>query len=855
MVAVPSWFLAADAAEVGDAADVVAEGGVNISTETSSGSTELSWGEKLYISVLETVPLATIKGGLKGGYKSGLGTALIAGAESFATTLASAGVGAAAETEKVKGLLNYAKKLGRNATTHAFTAIKSMTETAEKAAGATAGRLRKFMTHLTYGGRAAEDTASYVVQKTAKTLTEATSPTAVQAFVDNLDIVSVGLVSLTIVSRGNKLVLQYQDDTGIKIVPFHRGHLVDIVRELETDPNFDAKVAEYVRQNIPLERGIRSLAVAHNLWINAPTLQPKLTPLFNNEAEVSDLYKNHLPAAMWTGAGKLNTDYHLAISARDHALYARLNLTFVAGQIEPTILSELSNRDFESEGFAISAEILEAAGYQRIHKLASTETQNVQNLLLCTRIALGMPVPIKLWSDKEWDYIAGYRGKLYRNTAGFLQNGVNGGPSFGHWLAPWYAPGHPKHNTFWEEVVAYTGSIGATYEGTTTKAYPLSAPQLPLTQGISILQDHHLHMEVNDITDDELAKWNAPGSASDGCGSDRDSLIIVTLKAARGVNWWKGLNIETNAYDATTCSSTWTSSYHDLEVKADGAPMTLHIPVADLKQLISTLEPSQPPGFRNAITSAFKFKVKNNFGVQYSIGETKYSLESLVGKHISVTWVTDSATSPEGGDIPGRYDVRDDGVSIVTSTQAALPSSKASHAEIAFEVNTGITWFKEIFLKKSNGTYLKLSSHTGTTTLSSSDPETEWGYYVHVELWEEMTPGVNYFQKSIKIKTSDLVGHKTTFKWMNDGTNFGTLASSYKVDGGRNQIDVQTEPLPEVIVNLPGFETGIRVDETAVHRRRHVFSSTNFTMMDLFGLSWATRCRPNRVMVHRVSRI
>ena len=806
-----------DAAEVGaDAADF-ADDFLNLSVRTTSGGSKYTWAEKLAVKMSVNGPLGMIEGGLKGGYYDA-GAAFKGGLEAFGNTVAGSveGIGGA------KGFLNFAKSLGSTAEAAAFTGIKDIemiAGDAEKGFSTTA-RLRNFAAHLwNSAGNAQSDRPSYVINALAKSCSADTHPSLFQAVVNELNLLPKAGTAMKLVMTGKMLALQIIGNDGDKkAISFHRTHIQNIVDHLSSDPSFQADVSDYVRQNVPIERGIRALAVAHNLWINAPELRDKLPPLFENKEEVSDLYKDHLPPAMLTGAETLNGDYHLAISAEDHTLYARLNPTFTAGNLEPAILAELSSRDFKTEGYAVAAATLKTAGYLPLHQLTSVETQNVQNLMMCTRIAMGMPVSIKLWSNKEWTYIAGYRGKRYLNIAGFLRDGVSedAKPSYDHWVAPWYAPGHPKHNTFWEEIVSYPDQVG-TYKSTQT-TFEVSAPLRPATKNIFINENNSLHMEVTNITDDELAQWNANGEPAsgwnDGCGPTKDRLIIVTLKAAEAVSWWKGLNVTVPGYDATTCVLNGTND-HNLEVKADGAPMTLYIPMGRWEEFLSLVDSLEPDDFKNGYLSTFKFKVENCCGAQYPIGETSYSLDSLVGKHITVTWVTEGSSGSDFYGAPGTYKMHGDVTDVVVSTQESI---SGSDAQIGFEINAGIGWWKGIALRKSDGSKLWLtkndltgtpdSGFTSTASLSSTNPVSDWGYHVHVEFWKEVTPGVNYYQKSVKIKTEDLVGYRTTFEWKYDGTNYGPIEpGGYKADGGRDSIGVQIEDggFPD----LPGFPDGL----------------------------------------------
>ncbi|MGB0592533.1 MAG: LNR domain-containing protein [Myxococcota bacterium] len=814
----------ADAVEVGLDTANFEDDFLNLSVRTTSGGPRFSWAEKLAVKMGMNVPLGMIEGGLKGG-QDGAGAAFKGALEAFGNTLA----GSVESIGGAKGFLSFAKSLGSNAESLAFTGIKDMEIIAADVEGglSKSARLRNFAAFLwNSAGSAESDRPSYVINAAAKTFFADTKPSLWEAFKNELNLVPKVGAAMTLVTKGTHLALQIVDDEGeTQNVSFNRGHIQRIVDRLSDDPSFEADVSDYVRQNVPIERGVRALAVAHNLWVNAPDLHEKLAPLFETEAEVSDLYTGYLPAAMLTGAETLNADYHLAISAEDHTLYARLNTSFVAGNLEESVHNELLSRDFKTEGYAVASDTLKKAGYLPLHELTDVDTQNIQNLMMCTRIAMGMPVSIKLWSNKEWNYLAGYRGKLYRNIAGFLRN-EQGAPSFDHWTTHWYAPGHPKHNTFWEEIVGFTGQVG-TYAATQTTA-DATAPLLPLTKGLFINQDHHLHMEVKDITDEELSQWNAngePGTGwNDGCGATKDRLIAVTLKAAEAINWWKGLNVSVLKYNPATCEVDPAAepNSHGLEVKADGAPMTLYIPVGNFKEWLSALEAA--PGNEwvgNVFYSLFEFKVENCFAVPFDIGASFYNLEDLVGKHITVTWVTEGSSGSDFYGVPGEYDLHGDQSDVVVSSQGA--HSDTTGAMIGFAIHPGISWWKGIALRKSDGTKLWLTKNDlvgnvndgfvpdGTTALfQSDDPVSEWGYHVHVEFWKEVTPGVNYYQKAVKIKTEDLQGYYTNFLWKYDGTNYGPIRNSYVANGGHDNISVQIEDLPADRAAFPGGMAQVR---------------------------------------------
>ena len=496
----------------------------------------------------------------------------------------------------------------------------------------------------------------------------------------------------------------------------------------------------------------------------------------------------------------------MAISAEDHSLYARLNDTYAAGSLEAGILDVLSTRDIETQGYAIGAQTLEANGYLPIHMLTDVDRHNVQHLMLCTRMALGMPAPIKLWSKKEWTYLVGYNGKLFRNIAGFFRApptadqkkaGDHGSPSFDHWTAPWHPPGHENHNLFWEEVVSYTDRIGTFLSTNRPRATHLPAGN----RGLYVNQDNHVEMTASLITDAELAEYNAMPEG--WCGSQKDRLVKVTLESSEAVGWWKGLDITSVTYDAD-CNPNWGGARqtYNLAVKEDGAPQSVYIPLGLFKYNRGNGSFPPPGGYENdSYLTDFNFRIENWAAVPFSIGETKYSLEDLAGKHLTFTWVTEGSSGNDFDGVPKSYDLHGDQSDIVVSTQTANDGSKA---EVTFAINAGIHWWKGIALKKSDGTKLWFtkndlsgdpdSGFTSTAGLSSTDPVTEWGYHVHVEFWKEVTPGVNYFQKSVKIKTQDLVGYRTTFEWKYDGSNYGPLRTNgYKADGGHDSIALEIE--------------------------------------------------------------
>ena len=125
---------------------------------------------------------------------------------------------------------------------------------------------------------------------------------------------------------------EHQTEEESEYLEVTREMLDAISDDMNADPANKELLAElraaFVNENVPMDRGIRALAVAHTFYVNAPSLRGELVTLFQDEAEIRDLYTGYLPASMHAGADTLNTYYHLALSAEDHTLYLRLNTAF-----------------------------------------------------------------------------------------------------------------------------------------------------------------------------------------------------------------------------------------------------------------------------------------------------------------------------------------------------------------------------------------------------------------------------------------------------------------------------------------------------------------------------------------------
>ena len=401
-------------------------------------------------------------------------------------------------------------------------------------------------------------------------------------------------------------------------------------------------------------------------------------------------------------------------------------------------------------------------------------------------MAVGMPVPMQLWSKKDWNYTVDYNGKLYRNIAGFFRNHATGAPSFDHWYAPWYAPGHSKHEKYWQEVVGYTNRLGSFVSGKTAwDGKDLS----PDSHHLYIDDENQLEVHVDPTTDKE---WTPElQRVADVWGSKKESVVMVTFSRNESSNWWKGLKVTYPALAATTGAPLGISTTTDLEVTEDGASDSFFIPLGKLSDYVVA-------GFStNAILSRFEFQAAKTFGIHYPVGGSLYKLMDVAGKHVRINWVHDGGRDSDFYGVPKTYDLDGDEVNLVKSTQT--PRADGSTA-INFKISPGIMAWKGIGVELAKGKKAWLGTANNVLDAPgmflSNDPVAEWREYIHVEFWKAAFLGVQTYQKRIRVKTSTLVGHTNTFTWLSDGTNYSPLKSGYTADGGHDKISVQTAPLP-----------------------------------------------------------
>ena len=820
--AVVSVEAGSEGAEAAGAGVEAEQTGLQAGAESSGGTGKLSWSRKLGINVSTQTTLGMIEGGLKGGWKHGASGAFNGALQAFERSVVSA-VASEAGKEVFAGMKGALGAFGSTTLSKSTGEMPDIAEDAVSVSGKVPGRLSTFTSHLGTTLSAKTDEDSTIFKEMAKGL-EADHPfsaTVRKFVVKNASKAAKASFKLVMPKAKTYSLMvitgEHQTEEESEYLEVTREMLDAISDDMNADPANKELLAElraaFVNENVPMDRGIRALAVAHNLYVNAPSLRGELVTLFQDEAEIRDLYTGYLPASMHAGADTLNTYYHLALSAEDHTLYLRLNTAFAEAEPVAPILSLLEARDLAEEGFAIDAATLEANGYRPLHLHTAVDRQNGQNLMQCARMALGMPVPIKLWAQDEWAYTVDYNGRLYRNMAGFFRDGAGGAPDFDYWYVPWYAPGHPKHNTFWQEVVGNTNHAGAFQSGKTSWD---TTGWRPESQHLYIDDNTSLEMYLTDIEDaDWSPHWD---EVLELIGhSSRENTILVTFSTDESISWWKGLKVTAPDIDPTTGDPNDEVHTELLEVKEDGVEATMLIPLGNIPERVKEWdEYSDSDFFERYLQVLFEFQGTGAFNVHFTQGQTTYRLMDLVGKHVRVHWVHDGGNDSDFYDVPGEYDVNGDGINVVEATQVERSDGAA---EIDFKIGEGISWWKGIAVQKSDGNKMWLGSQdfvqNAPGRIFSADPEGEWGKYVHVELWKAAFLGIHTYQKRIKVPTSQLVGKTTTFDWKYDDMNYHPLTlSGYTADGGHDSIAVEVVgPAPQVIdmdlSQLPPFDEAL----------------------------------------------
>ncbi len=789
----------------GTTAGTATENALNVSAESSGGAQGFRIGAstKAAINLAVSAPLQTVKGGLDGGYMHGLSGAM----SGLLQAVENAAIGAALEPKAVKAM---AGALGASGALTASNTLQAMGQFEEwtfgklgkasskfwglfQQAPADSAKIGAVTKGLATGVSRSDDKKSFLLE-TLKELFFKGSAKVPHYY----QLVQKDLQKGQKVNAADGLaVLQYtegDDRVGAAgtstQIPINGDHIRTIVAKMQADPKgaaeLNALTSDFVDKNVSLDRHIQGLAVAHNLYVHAQSIRSQLTPLFGSEAKLENFYDKHLPPQLLAAAKKLNTYYHLALSAENHQLYAKLNPTLVALAPTKAILEELQERDISKQGFAISAKTLKTYGYAPVAKLNKLDRQQVQNLLMFSRMAVGMPMPIQLWSNKEWTYTVDYNGKLYRNMAGFFLNHATKTPSYDYWYAPWYPPEHSKHNKYWQEVVGYTNRLGSFVSGKTK--WDLTGLH-PYSQHLYVDDNHQLEMHVEPLADKDWSKSLADLAAI--WGSTKESVVMFTFSRDESINWWKGLKVSYPAVQPYSGIPVGANGNTSVEIGETGAPQSFFIPLGQLAAYVKAGAYQ-----RELLLTTFEFQAAGAAGVHYPVGGALYELLDLAGKHVHINWVHDGGRDSDFYDVPNTYDLNGDEINRVESTQS--PRTDGSTA-ITFSIASGINAWKGIAVQFQNGTKSWLGTSNSVVNapggIWSDNPVAQWGEYVHVELWSAGITGIHNYQKRIKVKTSSLVGQTTNFTWLSDGTNYVPVQAGYVTDGGHDKISVETSPL------------------------------------------------------------